>query len=130
MLGPAVVLAQLDLLGLGGFAAYLAFTFFGNIGGHANAEVFPQSTTWRSSLAANAVVFHSLHHARYTGHYGFGTSSLDRLFGTEWPDWLSLQRSIMAGRPLERLQQRGEHDGAAPPGGSSDVHRSSASTQP
>ena len=106
LLGPALILAQLDLLGAGGFAGFLAFFWFGNITGHANAEIFPYRVTWGASVTANAVVFHSLHHARYTGHYGFATSTLDRLFRTEWPDWLPLHLQIMSGRPLSRLQER------------------------
>ncbi len=107
-LGPAALLARFDLLGLGGFVAFLAFLWFGNIVGHANAEVMPWPVTWASSLTSNAVVFHALHHARYTGHYGFATSVLDRVFGTEWPDWLPLYERIIRGRPLERLQERGD----------------------
>lgn len=108
LLGPAVVLARFELLGAGGFTGFLAFLWFGNITGHANAEIFPYRVTWKSALSANAVVFHSLHHARYTGHYGFATALFDRLFRTEWPDWLPLHQKIVAGQALERLQERGD----------------------
>lgn len=107
LIGPALVLARVDLLALEGYTWFLGFLIFGNIVGHSNAELMPTATTWHSSLATNAYVYHALHHARYTGHYGFLTSTLDRIFGTEWPDWLPLHRKIMRGEPLERLQQRG-----------------------
>ncbi|MCI0671376.1 MAG: sterol desaturase family protein, partial [Myxococcaceae bacterium] len=50
MLGPAVALAQLGLLGAWGFGAFLAVFFVGNIAGHANAEIFPVRATRLSSI--------------------------------------------------------------------------------
>jgi len=113
MLAPAALLARYGLLGLGGFASFLAFVWFGNITGHANAEIFSFRTTRTSSTFANAVVFHSLHHARFNGHYGFATATMDRIFRTEWRDWLALHERIWAGRPLARLQERAD-DSATP----------------
>jgi sterol desaturase/sphingolipid hydroxylase (fatty acid hydroxylase superfamily) len=108
MLGPAIVLGRFGLLGLYGFATYLAFHWIGNIVGHANAELSPLRSTRASSLSANPVIYHSLHHARFDGHYGFAAAWMDRLCRTEFPDWLELHERVMSGHPLPAISTRGE----------------------
>jgi sterol desaturase/sphingolipid hydroxylase (fatty acid hydroxylase superfamily) len=58
-------------------------------------------------MFSNAIVYHLLHHARFDGHYGFGTAMMDRALGTEWPDWRELHLAIMDGAPLTSLRQKG-----------------------
>lgn len=84
-----------------GFVAYMAFNVIGNIVGHANVEFMPASKTLRArSLFATVFTYHALHHLRYTGHYGFACTWLDRLLGTEWPDWLTLHARVARGESL------------------------------
>jgi len=107
MLGPALVLTELGLLGLYGFAFFLSMHWIGNIAGHANAEIFPtRSTRLTTLLWSNPISYHSLHHARFDGHYGFVAATLDRLFGTEFPDWLAVHRRVFGGKPLTSLREK------------------------
>ena len=59
------------------------------------------------SLLSNTLVYHALHHARWAGHYGFAAALMDRIGGTEWPDWLALHERIDKGQPLTSLRERG-----------------------
>lgn len=104
-----VLLALLDLeVGLNGWLAYLVYNYWGNIVGHVNVEVVPGLVGKRAnSWAMHAITYHALHHARYTGHYGFGATFMDRLFGSEWSDWPALQSRVLAGEALTSLKQRG-----------------------
>jgi Delta7-sterol 5-desaturase len=91
-----------------GWIAYVAYNVFGNIVGHANVELEPRGSAIRwKSLLSNALVYHALHHARWSGHYGFAAALMDRLFRTEWPDWLELHQRVATGKPLTDLRQRG-----------------------
>lgn len=84
-----------------GLAAYLVFNVVGNIIGHANVEVVPKAPgLWQRSLFATVFTYHALHHARWTGHYGFASTWADRLAGTEWPEWMPLYERVVDGRPL------------------------------
>jgi sterol desaturase/sphingolipid hydroxylase (fatty acid hydroxylase superfamily) len=92
-----------------GWVAYLSYNVVGNIAGHANVELVPPSKTlWVRSTLAAVITFHALHHARWTGHYGFASSWADRLFGTEWSDWPSLHGRVWAGAPMKSLKDKGE----------------------
>ncbi len=92
-----------------GWVGYLAFNTFGNIVGHSNVEpTTPAAATRAATWFANAFVFHSLHHARWNGHYSFQSALMDRLFGTEWKDWPALYERIIAGKPLASLKEHGE----------------------
>jgi hypothetical protein len=70
-------------------------------------------SAFRSLLLANAFVYHALHHARWTGHYGFAAALMDRAFGTGWPDWFELHERVATGHPLTSLRQRGPSMGTA-----------------
>lgn len=95
-------------IGFWGWMGYVAFNVTGNIVGHANVEMKLVPFGLRgSALFANAFVFHALHHARWTGHHGFGAATMDRIFGTEWDDWPALYRKIVRGQPLTSLKERG-----------------------
>ena len=69
-------------------------------------EVARRAATW----LMHPWVYHSLHHARCKNHYSFASSFMDRLFGTEWPDWPELHGRVLAGEPLARLEERGGVD--------------------
>jgi Delta7-sterol 5-desaturase len=101
---PVLVLGQLGWLGAWGLIALLAFHWYGNITGHANAEFMPRPFgTKLVSMFANPVTYHALHHARFQGHYGFGAAYMDRLGHTEFSDWQNVHARVMTGRPLNRL---------------------------
>ncbi len=111
MLGYAVLpllVSQLVPISFYGWAGYLAFNVMGNIVGHANVE--PNGPVFANRQIiwfVNPFVFHSLHHARWTGHYSFQAGTMDRLFKTEWHDWPELFTRISEGRPLKSLKDRG-----------------------
>ncbi len=107
MLGPCLVLSHLGLLGFWGFFTWFAITWSGNVAGHANVEMFPLRATRLSSLWQNPISYHSLHHARFTGHYGFVAAFMDRLFGTEFADWKDVHDHVFDGHPLTSLRHRG-----------------------
>lgn len=89
-----------------GWAAYIAFNIFGNMVGHSNIEpVLHTPGLHYSVLFSNTFVYHSLHHARWNGHYSFQSALMDRLFGTEWKDWHPLHAEIASGQPLKSLKE-------------------------
>jgi sterol desaturase/sphingolipid hydroxylase (fatty acid hydroxylase superfamily) len=96
-------------IGFWGYVAYMVFNVSGNIVGHANVELAaPASATRSATLFANPWVYHALHHARWTGHYGFQAALMDRLGGTEFADWPALYARVASGKPLETLKARGD----------------------
>lgn len=106
ILGPAIVLGRLGLLGFGGALFYFSVLWIGNENGHANADFM--ASTKLTSWFAVPVLYHSLHHARFDGHYSFASSYMDRLFGTMWPDWWSLHEKVRAGSPMKSLREKGD----------------------
>jgi len=106
--GLPVLLSYVHPISLVGVGAYLVFNIIGNIVGHANIEVVPTSSTlwWRSTMAT-VFTYHALHHARWTGHFGFASTWADRLLGTEWADWPALHRRVWNGAPLTSLKEKG-----------------------
>ena len=110
--GLPCLLSQFAPISFWGWAGYLAFNVFGNIVGHANVEpTARQAATRGATWFANPFVFHALHHARWTGHYGFQGAMMDRLLGTEWSDWPALYEQIVSGRGLTSLKARGDDRG-------------------
>lgn len=106
--GVPVVLSRVAPLGFSGWAAYLACNAFVNVFGHSNVELTTKATATRTgSLFGNAFVYHSLHHARWTVNYSFQGAAMDRLFGTESPDWEELYARVDSGQPLTSLAERG-----------------------
>ena len=113
--GLPCLLSQVAPLSFDGWAAYLAFNVFGNIVGHANVEPTARAAATRGATwLANPFMFHALHHARWTGHYGFQGAMMDRLFGTEWDDWPALYERIASGQALTSLKERGDGAVTAP----------------
>lgn len=107
MLGPCVLLSAFDLLGFWGWASWLFFIWSGNVAGHANAEMFPLRSTPGSTIVSNPISYHSLHHARFTGHYGFVAAFMDRAFGTEFADWKEVHDRVYDGQPMTSLRHKG-----------------------
>ncbi|MEM7435292.1 MAG: sterol desaturase family protein, partial [Myxococcota bacterium] len=101
ILTPAVALSWFGALGAWGFLAYLLVHFYTNITGHANADFAPKGPA--KALNANSVTYHALHHARYTGHYGFISRYMDVIGGTQFPDWVRVRDRIMDGQPLTKM---------------------------
>jgi sterol desaturase/sphingolipid hydroxylase (fatty acid hydroxylase superfamily) len=105
--GLPILFSQVAPISLVGWAAYMTYNVLGNIVGHANVESVPAAPGVRTlSLFSNVLTYHALHHARWTGHYGFATALMDRLFGTEWDDWQALHRRTASGDPLPHLRFR------------------------
>jgi sterol desaturase/sphingolipid hydroxylase (fatty acid hydroxylase superfamily) len=92
-----------------GLLAYHAlYQVPGNVIGHANVDLFPAAIQKRSnSWLSHPTTYHCLHHARFNNHYSFGSTFMDRLLGTEWPDWPELHARVIRGEPLEKLSVRG-----------------------
>lgn len=96
-----------------GLVAYMAYNVIGNIVGHANVEVVPVAPGLRTrSLLATVFTYHALHHLRYTGHFGFASTWMDRTLGTEWPDWMTLHARVDAGEALALAETRHVTEGA------------------
>ena len=94
-------------IGFWGYVAYLVFNVSGNIIGHANVELAaPAGATRAATLFANPWIYHALHHARWTGHYGFQAALMDRVGRTEFADWPALYERVASGKPLESFQVR------------------------
>ncbi|MCU0673485.1 MAG: sterol desaturase family protein [Myxococcota bacterium] len=106
-LGPALVLSHVGWLGAWGYATFFAIHFYGNVVGHANAELMPPFLA-RMNYVGNPVVYHSLHHARFDGHYGFGAGYMDALFRTEFDDWRAVHAKVLRGEALRSLRERGD----------------------
>lgn len=108
LLVPAT-LTEAGLLHGGALAAYLVISAAGNIVGHANADPHPRQSGERArSWATHPFTYHALHHARWTGHYGLGTTVPDRVLGSEWADWPALHARVISGEPLRSFKERGD----------------------
>lgn len=106
--GLPIAFSWLVPISFTGAAAYVGYNVFGNIVGHANVELVPRRPWLRwTALLSNTFIFHALHHARWTGHYGFAAALMDRLCGSEWSDWEVLHARVTEGMPLTNLRQRG-----------------------
>ena len=107
--GMPVAFSLVAPISLNGWLAYLAFNVVGNIVGHANVEIIaPSRTLWFRSQLATVFTYHALHHARWTGHYGYASTWADRLFRTEFRDWPALHARVWSGQPMASLKERGE----------------------
>jgi Delta7-sterol 5-desaturase len=105
--GLPIAFSYVVPISLTGAIAYVGYNVFGNIVGHANVELVPHTATLRTkSLLSNPFIYHALHHARWQGHYSFAAALMDRLFRTEWPDWLALHARVVQGQPLTHLRER------------------------
>ena len=109
-LGMLVPLAAVDLfvpvsfIGVAlWYIGYLVINSFS----HANFEFRPAGYNNHLGAVLTTTTYHALHHSRYTGNYGLGTRVLDRLFGTEWPDYEELYPQITEHqKPLIGLREK------------------------
>lgn len=107
MLAPFVLIDQIvpvNFFGIAGwFIGYLVINSFS----HANFEFRAKGYNEHVGKVLTTTTYHALHHSRYTGNYGLGTRVLDRMFGTEWPDYEDLYLRVNAEeKPLEALRQK------------------------
>ncbi len=109
LIGVPLALASIMPISLVGLLAYhMLYQVSGNVIGHANVDFFPAAVEKRiNSWITHPTTYHSLHHARFNNHYSFGSTFMDRLLGTEWPDWPELHARVRRGEPLEKLSVRG-----------------------
>jgi Delta7-sterol 5-desaturase len=114
-LGILGLLAAVDLvysLSFYGIAAWYIGYLIVNSFAHANFELRPKDYNRWLGKVMTSTTYHSLHHSRYTGNYGLGTRVLDRIFKTEWEDYERLYDRVSDCRPLTRLRERVETEGA------------------
>jgi len=105
---PALLSLATPISLLGLLAYHALYQISGNVIGHLNVDFFPAAAAKRAnSWISHPVLYHSLHHARFNNHYSFGSSFMDRLLGTEWPDWPELHARVRSGQPLRKLAERG-----------------------
>ncbi len=109
LIGVPLLLAQISPISLVGLLAYhVLYQVSGNVIGHANVDFFPAAASKRiASWISHPITYHSLHHARFNNHYGFGSTFMDRLLGTEWADWPELHSRVVRGEALTKLSVRG-----------------------
>lgn len=105
LIGVPFLLSLATPISLAGLVAYHAlYQVPGNVIGHANVDFFPASIQKRAnSWLSHPTVYHSLHHARVHKHFAFGSTFMDRVLGTEWPDWPQLHARVLRGEPLRKL---------------------------
>jgi lathosterol oxidase len=106
LLIPPALFCLVVPISLTGCLIYFVANTFVNLVGHANVELNPISARGLTWLT-HPWIYHALHHARFKNHYSFASTFMDRLFRTEWSDWPKLHASVFAGKPLERLSERG-----------------------
>lgn len=90
-----------------GLIGYFSINYILNVAGHSNVEFFPPN--WDRRWLGRALItptYHSMHHARYRGHYGLFTQFLDRWFGTRFEDYEHAQTRAATGKPLTRPGER------------------------
>ena len=93
-----------------GMLGYILFNYTFNVFGHGNTEWLPERfvSSWAGRVFFTPT-FHSLHHARYQGHYGLYTVLLDRWLGTAFEDYAQVHARARAGQGLERIGERLVH---------------------
>jgi sterol desaturase/sphingolipid hydroxylase (fatty acid hydroxylase superfamily) len=109
LVGTPLLIGLVTPISLVGLLAYhVTYQVTGNIVGHANVDLFPGAISNRAaSWISHPIVYHSLHHARFNNHYAFGSTFMDRIMNTEWPDWPELHAQVISGNPLRKLSARG-----------------------
>lgn len=108
ILAPLVLIDRyvygLNFFGIAGwYIGYLIINSFS----HANFEFKSKTYLNFTGKLITSTTYHSLHHSRYINNYGLGTRILDRLFGTEWPDYeVIYERISIEEKPLMKLAER------------------------
>jgi sterol desaturase/sphingolipid hydroxylase (fatty acid hydroxylase superfamily) len=88
---------------------WLLVFWWTNAMGHINVELAPEavSSTRIGRLVSHPILYHAMHHSRFSRHYCFALNGLDTLFGSVWPDYPALHRKVLGGEPLRSLNERG-----------------------
>ena len=114
ILGVAAALSLVVPLSMSGLIAVGLVNYLLNVLGHSNVEFVPASFA-RSPIGRVFITpsYHSMHHARYRGHYGLFTTTLDRMFGTRFEDYEEVYDRARSGAGLTRLGERIDTGGKA-----------------
>lgn len=95
---------SLNFFGVAGW--YIGYLFINSFS-HANFEMKSKGYLAFTGKLITSTTYHALHHSRYINNFGLGTRVLDRLFGTEWPDYEPVfERVSNQERPLVKLAER------------------------
>ena len=107
LLVPLALIDRVFSLNFYGVAAWYIGYLIINSFSHANFELKSKNYNRWLGQVLTSTTYHSLHHSRYTGHYGLGTRCLDRLFGTEWDDYEQVFDRVSSERkPLTKLKEK------------------------
>jgi sterol desaturase/sphingolipid hydroxylase (fatty acid hydroxylase superfamily) len=88
-----LLLIPCDLLIL---TAFSFFTFLTNTMGHAGFEFYSMRyLDWGLHRFFNSSTNHNMHHKSFNANYGLYTPFLDRLFGTEHPEYVDALRKTL-----------------------------------
>lgn len=89
-----------------GILGFAVFGYLANVVGHLNVEIVPIrfAKSWLGRIFFTPS-FHSMHHARYRGHYGLYTTVLDRWFNSYFEDYPAVYDRAASGEGLERLNE-------------------------
>lgn len=106
-LGFAALMSRVVSMSAAGLFGYFLTNYALNVIGHSNVEWFPARYPERAlGRFFISTSFHSMHHARYEGHYGLFTQVLDRAFGTYFADWPLVHKRAVRGEGMKRLGER------------------------
>jgi len=106
---PILLLSNYMPISYLGLGLHVAVNYALGIFIHMNVEVTP--SWWLKFPVLNFLnppTHHSMHHARYTGHFGLFTPFLDRILGTEFHDYAKVHGLAASGQGLESLGSRPE----------------------
>jgi len=106
LIGLLVLVSLLVPLARPGILGYAFLAYIANVIGHSNVEIVPRWIV-KSRLGGLFYTpsYHSMHHARFHGHYGLYTTVLDRVFGTYFKDYPAVYERAAAGNGLTRLNE-------------------------
>lgn len=96
-LGFMALVSRIIPVTLEGIAAFYTFNFILSLHGHSNAET-SRMMIWISRLGFASSTSHALHHTRYNANYCFSWAFLDKLFGTDTPDYKQIQENAYHGK--------------------------------
>jgi sterol desaturase/sphingolipid hydroxylase (fatty acid hydroxylase superfamily) len=108
LLAPKLFGFEVNLIGN---MLYFFTNYMLNVWGHLNIELIPHR--WVKKLfpfILNTTTYHSLHHARYNGHYGLFTPFLDLWFNSYFKDYPKIHRLTSEGHPMTKLSFRLDED--------------------
>ena len=106
LVGFLGLLSLLVPLSRPGILSFGVVAYVANVLGHLNVEIVP---AWFAKSRIGGMFYtpsyHSMHHARYHGHYGLYTTVLDRWLNTYFEDYPAIYDRARAGEGLEQLNE-------------------------